>query len=370
VLEERLRNLPPVLGISLGVVLSIGATSMNSALKADFEERLRWLGSRTFYVVSPGGDLPAAIPSFLRSRWPDLILSAVREIPAEKREQSGGLLPAVLLVDENFHAALDGLRLKGRALSSTDFRFGRPVCLVGSGSVKGLEEGRLIAFGGLVLQAVGILDEAGSTGQRSEVGLPAFGGSIVVPSTLTGPVAGDVGDQVLIVKVPENRSYSRIVNEVAVTLPRLTTSELRIKLPEESIRTESTARRHLVATSAIVAVVTLTLGSLVLASSMLSNLGHRLPELGIRIGLGATSRDLRAQLIAESVVLSFGSALIGFCGGAVALAVVRRFGWWEVGLDWISAAVSLVACLALGLTVGLIPARRVANLAPRDCDLL
>lgn len=106
-------------------------------------------------------------------------------------------------------------------------------------------------------------------------------------------------------------------------------------------------------------------GTLLLARSV-----RRRRELAIRGALGAGSRRLATQLLAESTLLALAAGAVGVLASAwlldalVALAPddLPRAG--EVGLDAGVVVVAVVVSLATGLLTGVIPTFRAARTAP------
>ncbi len=118
--------------------------------------------------------------------------------------------------------------------------------------------------------------------------------------------------------------------------------------------------------SVIPAVVSIgvVVGGIVIMNIMLMAVTERTREIGIRKAVGARSRDIERQFLAEAVTLSILGGLIGVASGwafAVVIAAVSplpaRITWWSVVL-----AVGLGA--GVGVLFGVYPARRAARLDP------
>ena len=96
-------------------------------------------------------------------------------------------------------------------------------------------------------------------------------------------------------------------------------------------------------------------------------------ELGIRRALGATPKEVRSQIILESVFLSLTSGIIGIVLGSFVLAIINAltasnttFPYTNptVPLSYIAAA--LILMITLGTLIGLIPAQRAVSIKPID----
>lgn len=106
----------------------------------------------------------------------------------------------------------------------------------------------------------------------------------------------------------------------------------------------------------------LVMGILNVASLLLTRTLSRQREIGVRIAVGATPRQLVTQLFAESIVLSVGGALAGLLVSAALLPLVVAFSpvviprLEEASLDWRALGVSVAIMAASTLVFGLVPA--------------
>ncbi len=87
-------------------------------------------------------------------------------------------------------------------------------------------------------------------------------------------------------------------------------------------------------------------------------------EIALRMSMGASSRDILAQIAAEHAVVAAAGSIAGFAIGGVGATVAARLWGWPVHLDWrIGLAAIMVGCLS-GLIIGLAVAIRSAAIPP------
>jgi len=91
---------------------------------------------------------------------------------------------------------------------------------------------------------------------------------------------------------------------------------------------------------------------------------RRVPEIGVRMALGATARDVMRMVLRESVEM----ILIGACVGAIAAAVAARLlARWVAGVrstePW-TFALMVCVLVAAALFASFLPARRASRLDP------
>lgn len=119
--------------------------------------------------------------------------------------------------------------------------------------------------------------------------------------------------------------------------------------------------------------IALVVGGVGIMNILLANVAERTREIGVRKAMGARSRDILYQFLAESVAIAglgtgVGTA-IGFGAAFGAAALVR----WQVPGAQLHAAVTAATLLTaiasaaiIGLTFGTLPAMRAARLSPVD----
>jgi predicted permease len=106
------------------------------------------------------------------------------------------------------------------------------------------------------------------------------------------------------------------------------------------------------------------------ANLLLARSARRARDLAVRASLGASPAQLAAGLIAESLMLSLGAALLGITlawwGVAVAKAAlpggIPRAE--DIAVDWRVLVVTLTSAIATGLFFGVVPAWQAARVQP------
>ena len=97
---------------------------------------------------------------------------------------------------------------------------------------------------------------------------------------------------------------------------------------------------------------------------MIISVLERRSEIGLRRALGATRGQIRAQFLAEAILLSLTGGLIGILTGAAATAAYARAHHEPAVIPPDAWAGGLAAALIIGALAGLVPAIRAARLSP------
>src|SRR5690625_80627 len=115
-----------------------------------------------------------------------------------------------------------------------------------------------------------------------------------------------------------------------------------------------------------IAGISLLVGGIGIMNIMLVSVTERTREIGIRKALGARPRDILAQFLTESFVLSVGGGLLGIAIGlALSFGVLPQFGLSAVASPS-SVGLAFAFSAAVGIFFGFYPARRAARLDPVD----
>ncbi|MCL4487609.1 MAG: ABC transporter permease [Chloroflexi bacterium] len=112
------------------------------------------------------------------------------------------------------------------------------------------------------------------------------------------------------------------------------------------------------------ATVSLVVGGIGVMNVMLVSVTERTREIGVRMAVGARGRDVIAQFLLESVLLSAGGGLLGIAVGVLTIPVAASLNHGMAVLDPTSVPLAFGVALATGLVFGLYPALRAARLDP------
>ncbi len=137
-----------------------------------------------------------------------------------------------------------------------------------------------------------------------------------------------------------------------------------VREPEDVVGTALEAPTILFALMAATSVVALVAGGLVIMNLMLISISQRGPEIGLRRAMGAQESDITRQFLFEAIFVALLGGLAGVVLGIAGALGLAAFGIGDSSVTWVPFAASLAACLIIGLTFGIYPARKAAHLDP------
>ena len=115
-----------------------------------------------------------------------------------------------------------------------------------------------------------------------------------------------------------------------------------------------------------IAGISLLVGGIGIMNVMLATVTERTREIGIRRALGAKRRDIVAQFLVETVVLSVGGGLFGV---ALGLAIPQIVQWYTDMPTLVTLQAPILAftiSAGIGVLFGIYPAWRASHMDPVD----
>ncbi len=117
----------------------------------------------------------------------------------------------------------------------------------------------------------------------------------------------------------------------------------------------------------MISAITIIISGIGIMNIMLVTVTERTREIGIRMAVGASRRDVQEQFLTEAVVISMSGGLIGaLLGVAVPLSVRFFTDDVRIPISKLSVVIAFGVSLIVGVVFGLLPANRASRLNPTE----
>jgi len=113
-----------------------------------------------------------------------------------------------------------------------------------------------------------------------------------------------------------------------------------------------------------IASISLLVGGIGILAIMLIAIRERTNEIGLRMAVGASRKDIMTQFVIEASILGVGGGLVGILLGILVAFFVRIGTSWAVSISPDSVGLAFGFSLLVGLFFGVYPARRASLLDP------
>jgi putative ABC transport system permease protein len=133
---------------------------------------------------------------------------------------------------------------------------------------------------------------------------------------------------------------------------------------EQLATTLERASRTMTWLLAAVAAVSLVVGGIGIMNITLLSVTERTREIGLRLAVGARTRDVMRQFLFEAVAISLAGGIAGIVLGVLAAAVIARTLNWATVVSPLSVALAFGTAALVGVFFGWYPARRASQLDP------
>ena len=116
----------------------------------------------------------------------------------------------------------------------------------------------------------------------------------------------------------------------------------------------------------LVSTITLVISGIGIMNIMLVTVTERTREIGVRLAVGASPREILVQFLTEAILVSLSGGLLGILVGVAIPLSVRLFADIKIPISPVAIVVAFGVSCVVGLIFGILPANRAAHLNPTE----
>ena len=116
----------------------------------------------------------------------------------------------------------------------------------------------------------------------------------------------------------------------------------------------------------LVSAITLVISGIGIMNIMLVTVTERTREIGIRLAVGASPREILLQFLTEAIMVSLTGGTAGILAGVALPLSVRLFADIRIPISPVAIVVAFGVSCMVGLVFGILPANRAAHLHPTE----
>lgn len=117
----------------------------------------------------------------------------------------------------------------------------------------------------------------------------------------------------------------------------------------------------------LVSAIALLISGIGIMNIMLVTVTERTREIGLRMAVGASRKEVLQQFLLEAVLISVGGGAVGIVlGVGMPLSVRLIAAEVQIPISWLSIGVAFMVSVAVGLIFGILPANRASRLNPTE----
>jgi putative ABC transport system permease protein len=379
---HKLRSSLSILGVVFGVAAVVAMSSVGEGARRETLAQIASLGIDTVTVrprpAEPGEKAPAALPAATAGSIGRVVPGVravaplrVAELPAE----AAGRTASVIAIGTT-PSYRDATRLEvaaGRFLADVDVAGRQRVAVLGASVARALfplgsPVGEAVRLGGDWYQVVGVLEgRASPRGRGAAIRGRDINRSMLVPLGALDRGADRRPDGVdeVVFRVAAPEAVVPAAGVALALVRRATGGEpVEVIVPREILRQRERTQRVFNVVTGAVAAISLLVGGIGIMNIMLASVAERTREVGVRRALGARRRDVAAQFLVESSLLTVAGGVLGGVLGLVGAALIQVFAGWPTAVHPLMLAAALVVALAVGIGFGFYPAWHAAGLDP------
>jgi len=385
IIKNKMRTLLTMLGIIIGVGAVIVMVAIGKGAEMRIQNQIASMGTNLIMVfpgsmqqrgvhMGPDQGVRLTLDDVDKLKKNSTLLEAISPVVRTGVQVIGGSgnwSTAVWGVSEEYLKIRDWQMSSGDFFSASDVRAQNKFCIIGQTIVKNLfanedPVGQQLRLRNVPFKISGVLKERGQS---------AFGQDqddmIIAPyTTVYYRLSGEPHiDQILtratsLDQMDQAQAEITAIMRESHKLEEGEDADFTVRNQTDIASTAQETTKVLTILLASIASISLLVGGIGIMNIMLVSVTERTHEIGIRMAIGARSRDILVQFLIEAIVLSLSGGLIGVLIGFVATWIVHLATEWNTVIAPMNVLLSFGFAGAVGIFFGYYPARKASALNP------
>lgn len=298
-------------------------------------------------------------------------------------------------INNNYFDLFNITLTAGNAFNENQLLNGYPVCIIGD-NIKNIffnhEEatGKYIKVGQIWLQVIGVIERRDFTASASdELGISSTDNKIFIPAKtmmlrfknrallradeIEAASAGrnfakeNLNELDKIIVQVEETEY---LNSTAEVINRMlyrrhnNLYDFEVTIPELLLKQQQRTKNIFNIVLGVIAGISLIVGGIGIMNIMLASVMERIREIGLRQAIGASRKDIIAQFLSESTLISVTGGILGILLGIGLSRMIMMVFDIKTVISVFSVVISFGVSVLIGVTFGYLPAKRASDQDP------
>lgn len=427
IIANKLKSMLTALGIIFGVAAVISMMAIGNGAEQEILEQIKMVGVNNIIVTptqisakgteesdtdQPGGKKFSKGLTLLDLKAIEEIVPTIKMVsPVINYNYSaiidGKSKPIELEGVNSSYFSIFNIKLQsGEIFKQIQADAGQPVCIIGD-NIKTVffnqenPVGKSIKCGQIWLKIIGVVERRDFTASASdEMGISSSDNKIFVPAQTIlmrfknrGLIRADEVEQAnarrrrmvsstddktqaddknpnqldkIILQVRETDQLSATANIVKRMLVRRHSGlyDFEVTIPELLLKQQQRTKKVFNIVLGAIAGISLIVGGIGIMNIMLASVMERIREIGTRQAIGASRKDIVAQFLAESTLISLSGGIIGIVLGVVLSKIITAVFDIKTIISLFSIFIAFGVSALVGIMFGYMPAKRAAEKDP------
>jgi putative ABC transport system permease protein len=385
--RNKIRSFLTMLGIIIGVGAVIAMMAVGTGAQENIKQQIASLGTNVI-LVFPGSFNQGGVRSGTgtsASLTAEDLIAIQTQCPsvsmATPSLRDGG---QIIYQEQNWRSSILGVTpeyfairswpvASGQYFTDAEVRGAMKVCVIGQTIADNLFKGAdpvgaVIRIKKMPFKVVGVLAVKGQSAQGNDQDDIIFAPYTTVQKKMTGQtyLGSILASAVTEDAMDDAQTQITELLRVRHKLQPWDENDFTVRSQTEIATAAQSTSQVLTILLASIASISLIVGGIGIMNIMLVSVTERTREIGIRMAIGATGKNILTQFLIEAVVLSLLGGLIGIILGIVSSGLISYFAGWMTHVSPVSVVLAFAFSAAVGIFFGLYPARKAAQLNPID----